>query len=87
MNLDESWSTLASTLATTLTNEAIVDEVKGALLDEGSRRGEGNPQGAHNPDTVMVVRTSRGVRRGMRPMKVWRGLEKPYDVVAQSSST
>jgi gag-polypeptide of LTR copia-type/Zinc knuckle len=59
MNLHESWSSMASTLATTMTDAHSVEDVTGALIDEDTRRRGGTTAN----DVAMMANYRRGTRR------------------------
>ncbi|KIM22147.1 hypothetical protein M408DRAFT_333052, partial [Serendipita vermifera MAFF 305830] len=61
MNLHETWSGMASTLATTTTDSHSVEDVTGALVDEDTHR-----RGKSGADIAMMARGHRGTRRGDR---------------------
>jgi hypothetical protein len=67
MNLHESWSSMASTLATTMTDAHSVEDVTGALIDEDLRR----RGGAGNSGDVAMMASKGGMRRANDPRRCY----------------
>jgi hypothetical protein len=68
MNLHESWSSMASTLATTMTDTHSVEDVTGALIDEDCRRHGG---ATSNLGDVAMMASKGGTRRANDPRKCY----------------
>jgi gag-polypeptide of LTR copia-type/Zinc knuckle len=68
MNLHESWSSMASTLATTITDAQSVEDVTGALIDEDCRR-HGGATG-NSGDVAMMASRGR-TRRANDPRRCY----------------
>jgi hypothetical protein len=62
MNLHESWSSMAGTLSTTMTDSNSVADLSGALIDEDVRR-RGNATGSTGYVAMMVSSPKGGKRR------------------------